>query len=108
MTSGKGRNAPLGVVGATHRKEVKKMMDNKKPSEPVEEERWAKRENELQKLKRSNLLLSFGFLLLAVLYGFMIFRLGLRVNRITDILGNIICTERITLQILEIIKNFLF
>ena len=99
---------PGKVVGANHRKEVKKMMDNKKPSEPSEAERWAKRENELQKLKRSNLLLSFGFLLLAVLYGFMIFRLGLRVNRITDILGNIICTERITLQILEIIKNFLF
>lgn len=84
------------------------MKDNKKPGEPVEEERWAKMENELQKLKRSNLLLIFGFLLLAVLYGFMILGISLRMNRTTDIIGNIIRTERITLQILEIIKNFLF
>lgn len=83
------------------------MENNKKPSEPTEPERWAKMENELQKLKRSNLLLGTGFLLLAVLYGFMIFRFGLMVNQITDIIGNIIETERTTLQVLEIIKNFL-
>ena len=84
------------------------MDNNKKPSEPLESERWAKMESEIQKLKRSNLLLSFGFLLLAVLYGFMLFCLGLRINRITDTIGNIVETERITLQVLEIIKNFLF
>ena len=83
------------------------MENNKKPSEPTEPERWAKIENELQKLKRSNLLLSTGFLLLAVLYGFMIFRFSLMINQITDIIRNIIETERTTLQVLEIIKNFL-
>ena len=96
------------IAAHFQQKEVKKMDNNKKPSEPVEEERWAKMENELQKLKRSNLLLIFGFLLLAVLYGFMILGISLRMNRTTDIIGNIIRTERITLQILEIIKNFLF
>lgn len=83
------------------------MENNKKPSEPTEPEHWAKIENELQKLKRSNLLLSTGFLLLAVLYGFMIFRFSLMINQITDIIRNIIETERTTLQVLEIIKNFL-
>ena len=84
------------------------MNDNKKPSEPLEPERWEKIENEIQKLNRSNLLLSFGFLLLAVLYGAAILGITLRINRITDTIGNIVETERITLQVLEIIKNFLF
>lgn len=96
------------IFASIFKKEVNFMDNNKKPSEPVEEERWAKMENEIQKIRRSILLLSIGFLLLAILYGFVIFRLGLRINRAIDIIGNIIETERITLQILEIIKNFLF
>ena len=36
-------------------------MDNhKKPSEPVEEERWVKIEKEVQELKRSRSILSMG------------------------------------------------
>jgi len=83
-------------------------MENKKPSEPLEPERWAKMENEIQKLKRSNLILSIGILLLAVLYGVTLLSITLRVNRITDTIGNIIEMERITLQILRMIKDFLF
>ena len=66
------------------------MENNKKPSEPTEPERWAKMENELQKLKRSNLLLSIGYLLLVVLYGLMILKLVQRINRIEDTLALIV------------------
>ena len=44
------------------------MDNNKKPSEPVEEERWVKIEKEVQELKRSRSILSIGLFLLSGLY----------------------------------------
>ena len=66
------------------------MENNKKPSEPMEPERWAKMEDEPQKLKRSNLLLSIGYLPLVVLYGLMILELIQRISRIDDTLALIV------------------
>ena len=34
------------------------MDNNKKPSEPVEEERWVKMEKEIKRLKRNNIIAS--------------------------------------------------
>ena len=85
------------------------MTDNKKPSEPAEEGRWAGLENEIQNLKRSNLIFSISLLLQTLLYGFLILILILRVNRIGDALVIISDTvgittdiNRTTLQILDV------
>ena len=85
------------------------MTDNKKPSELAEEGRWAELENEIQNLKRSNLIFSISLLLQTLLYGFLILILILRVNRIGDALVIISDTvgittdiNRTTLQILDV------
>lgn len=89
------------------------MADYKKPGAPMEEERWAELENEIQNLKRSNLIFSISLLLQTLLYGFLILILILRVNRIGDALVIISDTvgittdiNRTTLQILDVFKNF--
>ena len=85
------------------------MNNNKNPSEPAEEGRWAELENEIQNLKRSNLIFSISLLLQTLLYGFLILILILRVNRIGDALVIISDTvgittdiNRTTLQILDV------
>lgn len=66
------------------------MDNNKKPSGPVEEERWAKIEKEVQELKRSRSILSIGLFLLSGLYGILILCIILRIIRIEDTLTSII------------------
>lgn len=87
------------------------MPDNKKPGEPVEEERRVM-EDEIRKIKRSNLILSVGLLLQEILYGILILRLILYINRIMDALLLISDTIRLLTdshrelwQVLEIFKN---
>lgn len=58
------------------------MNNSKKPSEPVEEERWVKIEKEVQELKRSRSILSIGLFLLSGLYGILILCIILRIIRI--------------------------
>ena len=65
------------------------MDNNKKPSGPVEEERWAI-EKEVQELKRSRSILSIGLFLLSGLYGILILCIILRIIRIEDTLTSII------------------
>lgn len=66
------------------------MDNNKKPSGPVEEERWAKIEKEVQELKRSRSILSIDLFLLSGLYGILILCIILRIIRIEDTLTSII------------------
>ena len=66
------------------------MNNSKKPSEPVEEERWVKIEKEVQELKRSRSILSIGLFLLSGLYGILILCIILRIIRIEDTLTSII------------------
>ena len=66
------------------------MDNNKKPSEPAKEERWAKIEKEVQELKRSRSILSIGLFLLSGLYGILILCIILRIIRIEDTLTSII------------------
>lgn len=66
------------------------MNNNKKPSEPAEEERWVKIEKEVQELKRSRSILSIGLFLLSGLYGILILCIILRIIRIEDTLTSII------------------
>ena len=94
------------------------MDNNKKPSEPSEAERWAKMENEIQKLKRSRSILCVSLFLQSIL----IFQINLRIGRIFDMLLSITNTLRTVidtlgtvtdfngaiLRILEMIENFLF
>lgn len=61
------------------------MKDNKKSGDPLETEGRA-RDEEIQKLKRSNSILSFGLFLQGVLYGTLSIGIILRINRISDIL----------------------
>ena len=86
-------------------------MDNKRPSEPSEAERWAKMESEIQKLKRSRSILNICLLLQSI----TVLHNVLRINRISDaliiisdILGRITDINSITLQILEALKNLSF
>lgn len=58
------------------------MNNNKKPGEPLEPERWAKIEKEVQELKRSRSILSIGLFLLSGLYGILILCIILRIIRI--------------------------
>ena len=66
------------------------MNNNKKPGEPLEPERWAKIEKEVQELKRSRSILSIGLFLLSGLYGILILCIILRIIRIEDTLTSII------------------
>ena len=86
------------------------MENDKKPSEPSEAERWAKMENEIQKLKRSRSIFNVCLLLQSI----TVLHNVLRINRISDALivifdtlGTLTDTSRTTLQILEAFKNFL-
>ena len=80
----------LMMAAAMHRKEVKKMENNKKPSEPLEPARWAKIEKDIQKLKWSKSILSISLLLLSILYGILILCIILRIIRIEDTLTSIV------------------
>ena len=86
------------------------MENDRKPSEPSEAERWAKMENEIQKLKRSRSIFNVCLLLQSI----TVLHNVLRINQISDALivisntlGTLTDTSRTTLQILEAFKNFL-
>lgn len=80
-------------------------MENKKPSEPLKPERWAKMEKEIQELKRSRSILSIGFLLLAVLYGVVILGIVLRINQISDTITLIVSFDEMIYQHLNSLSD---
>ena len=56
-------------------------MENKRPSEPLELERWERMENEIKHLKRQTSWLTVALILQSI----TIFRNVLRINRISDV-----------------------
>ena len=86
------------------------MPDNKKPGEPVEEERRAQMEKEIRCLKRTTSLLGIGLILQSILNLVNVIEINRiydMLSTIADILVSITDFHRLTLQILEIFKNLL-
>ena len=91
-------------------KEVKHMDNNKKPSEPVEEERWVKMEKEIKRLKRTTSLLVVSLLLQSI----AVFQNVLRINRLSDTIALIISFDELVYKhlnslndsFLRILNNF--
>ena len=65
------------------------MDNNKKPSEPVEEERWVKMEKEIKRLKRTTSLLVVSLLLQSI----AVFQNVLRINRLSDTIAPVSYTH---------------
>lgn len=70
------------------------MDNNKKLSEPLEPERWAKMENEIKHLKRQTSWLTVALLLQSI----TIFRNVLRINQIGDTIALIVSFDEMIYQ----------
>ena len=76
-------------------------MENKKPGEPLEPERWAKMENEIKHLKRQTSCLTVALLLQSI----TIFRNVLRINQISDTITLIVRFDEMIYQHLNSLSD---
>lgn len=76
-------------------------MESKKPSEPLEPERWAKMENEIKRLKRQASWLTVALILQSI----TIFRNVLRINRISDTITLIVSFDETIYQHLNSLSD---
>ena len=77
------------------------MDNNKKPSEPVEEERWVKMEKEIKRLKRTTSLLVVSLLLQSI----AVFQNVLRINRLSDTIALIISFDELVYKHLNSLND---
>ena len=79
------------------------MDNNKKPSEPSEAERWAKMENEIQKLKRSrSILCAYSFV-----QSLLLWRIIGQINQIRELLTLLVRFDALVSQHLQSLSNSL-
>ncbi len=76
-------------------------METKKPSEPLEPERWAKMENEIKRLKRQTSWLTVALLLQSI----ATFRNVLRINQISDTITLIVRFDEMIYQHLNSLSD---
>lgn len=77
------------------------MDNNKKPSEPVEEERWAEMEKEIKHLKRTTSLLTVSLFLQSI----TTFQNVLRINRINDTIALIVSFDELVYKHLNSLSD---
>lgn len=94
-------------------KEVKKMKDNKKPGEPVETEGRVM-EDEIQKLKRSSLILSVACFVQSLLLLRIVWQISdiystleILLGNFESVYGSILSLRSGLIPILETVKNLL-
>lgn len=79
------------------------MTDEKSPSEPLEEERWAKVESEVRTLKRRNSILGVGL----ILQGIAIIANSLSIRQISDTLTLIVSFDKLVYEHLNSLSDSL-
>ena len=79
------------------------MDSNKKPSEPSEAERWAKMENETQKLKRSRSILCVS----SFVQSLLLWRIIGQINQIRELLTLLVRFDALVSQHLQCLSDSL-